>query len=200
MVSQASVPNFEAIAKLSAVLSAVLFLLGWSYLYGYYHTFGVSVLELDIPVLVAPAYAINLLGSPRTYALGIVVALLMTLFRYLASLWSWRRRVVSKVAIWTSWLLWPVGILLLSSLASELGHGHAIEGVGEMGHLPLVLSISLHDTDPPPLEVAGARTRLLMISNKRFYFANAHQDSEIHMWVIPEDRVRSLQVLVDVDP
>ena len=89
----------KAVAELSVVLSAALLLLGWSYLYGFYHTFGVSILELDVPSLATPVYAVSLLHWPRAYVVGTISVGLVTLPRLLpvapmapAARMSWPRR------------------------------------------------------------------------------------------------------------
>jgi hypothetical protein len=41
---------FKKVAEASILLAALLYAMGWTYLYSYYKTFGLSLRELDLPL------------------------------------------------------------------------------------------------------------------------------------------------------
>jgi hypothetical protein len=53
----------KALAEISIVVGAGLFLIGWSYLYGYYHGFGLSASELNLPVQAILIYSLPVIES-----------------------------------------------------------------------------------------------------------------------------------------
>jgi hypothetical protein len=67
----------KALAEISVALGAGLFLVGWSYLYGYYHAFGLSANELSFSLQGTFMYSLPVIQTCRfVLAFLVLVALL----------------------------------------------------------------------------------------------------------------------------
>lgn len=105
----------KRLAEASVLLGAILFLIGWSYLYGYYRAFGISaddlgvsvdnVLMHSVPVIIRTAFWLTVLA-------GIVL------------IW-----VVSRLPLVARWLRLPA-ILLLLAMTGALSVSRYASAVG----------------------------------------------------------------------
>lgn len=62
----------KALAEISVAVGAGLFLIGWSYLYGYYRSFGLSANELNFPLQTTFMYSLPVIQTCR-FVLALVV-------------------------------------------------------------------------------------------------------------------------------
>lgn len=75
---EVSLAFLKSLAEASAVFIGLTFIGGWSYLASYYSTFGLNVLELDVPLPVVCTTAVYVLfsgGWPLLVVVALVVAL-----------------------------------------------------------------------------------------------------------------------------
>lgn len=118
----------KEIAEASSVFIAIAFVGGWSYLAAYYRTFGIGVLELDIPIQVVSTMAIRLLYDGSMAPLLVVVAM-FALF-----MWASHRFAIGVCAA-------LLGVLLLGAAGAGGLHGRRIAAsdmTAESTSLPFV--------------------------------------------------------------
>ena len=86
---------FKNVAEVSIVLTALLYAAGWTYLYSYYKSFGLSLRELDLPLQDSLVFSFRVIFDSRPIALGLL--LIVAILAWIANRrWTqrfWRRPI-----------------------------------------------------------------------------------------------------------
>jgi len=209
----------KRIAEVSAIVGALLYVAGWSYLYSYYRTFGLSVGDLDFPIQVPLIYSFPVMF---TWQIIISASSTIALF-WLATHGLARTRFVTfSESLISSTSMLIVCVLILGKYLSERGL--------DMGQREAATNMVLSTTRlyavnfkikapgnkaqqgtqksvvaPPGTTCApGSEYRLIAHANKQ-YFLLIPLDSQkpktaggsaLSVCVIPEERVESIQLQV----
>jgi hypothetical protein len=102
----------KALAEASAIILALTFVGGWSYLSSYYKTFGINPLEFDLSVPVVSTISVYVLYE-SVWPLFVFAALFVTL----ALIARWLR------TLGRAWIVAALGVLLLTAAVAGLARG-----------------------------------------------------------------------------
>jgi hypothetical protein len=182
----------KEIAEASSVFIAIAFVGGWSYIAAYYRTFGIGVLELDVPVQVVSTMAIRLLYDGSMVPLLVVVAL-FALF-----MWASHRFPVGVCAA-------LLGVFLLGAAGAGGFHGRqtAVSDMTvESTSLPVV-SFNAKFQQPEPSCVdfgtyGTADCRLLLRLKDTYYFFQPVPDAasgNVNVYTISESDLTGVHIL-----
>lgn len=189
----------KKIAEVSVLLGALLFLVGWSYLYGYYSGFGLSADDMGFSVDNVLVHALPVIvGS--SWRLRVVIVIIMLLVAYFGS----TRRL--------SWLRQPAIVFLLvmvtavasSTYASGIGRDNARRDYHvSTSRLPYVSLEGLIDGTDSGCSVEEANYRLLFRSNGHITVVlpidNSNMTgSNLRVCIFPESRVQALRIQVGI--
>lgn len=105
----------KALAEASAVILALTFVGGWSYLSSYYKTFGLNPLELDLSIPVVSTISVYVLYE-SVWPLFVLAGLLVTL-----ALVARRLHRLGR-----GWIVAALGVILLTVAAAGLVHGRRV--------------------------------------------------------------------------
>jgi hypothetical protein len=156
----------KALAEASAVIVAVTFVGGWSYLSSYYRTFGLNPLELDLSMPVVSTIALYILYK-SVWPLLVFGALLIFL-----ALVAGRTQTLRR-----GWVVAALGILLLAVSAAGLMHGRSLANkdmLQESSTLPYVAFATKGKLSEPSCVESGAfgtlDCKLLLHQRNTYYF------------------------------
>ncbi len=192
----------KRIAEASLVLGAVLYSAGWSYLYGYYSAFGVSIGELNIGTPETVMFSFKVLFHGRLPILIVGIILLVE-----GAVWfsRWFRNLLSAPGA-TPIVLVALLVLafFLSRRGSEIGRVAAeSDMLASSPTLPQV-SLLLDSDDPQFSYLNRLEFKLLAHANNSYYMfrpigesdsAAAGRPSSMLIYIIPESHVREVRII-----
>jgi hypothetical protein len=166
----------KALAEITVVLGAGLYVVGWNYLNGYYWTFGLSPIQLNAPIQTVLMYALP--GIQNTLFLGSIVGVLAV---SCVVVWLWRpaRKIFSRSpTLLLLVLLLGWGLAYRAGLAGRLRAHHDL--LATTTTLPFVKLVSSGtaslDCDPQ-----DATYRMLLRTDQFIYVFRAIDDTDIGM-------------------
>jgi len=190
----------KGVAEGSIVLAAFLFLAGWSYIYGYYRSFGLSLGDFDLPAAVTLTFSF-----PVIFRWPVLLVIFATALVYLVL-----RRHATRWHIPSSLLL-LVFLAIAAGLVSTLGQQFAMakarrDMVEQSSTLPRVttLTTNVEGKGVAPLcsEASGAKPhfRLLLHTHDSFFLFEPPfltpndeiKDKNLSLCIIPQERIRSV--------
>lgn len=190
----------KTFAEMSLLIGAELFILGWSYLYGYYRAFGILVSEVNFSAQTTLAYALAV-AETRRFILGFLAVVLLIAF--------FQIRRVSNILGHPAFVL--IFIVSVGVLSSELGVKVGIEraqrdSVASTSHLPFVVLYGAQaDTDATGCRTDDWNYRLLLRANGQIYVvvpiggATAPNASlNLRVCAFPENRIAAMRMQVGV--
>jgi len=197
---------FKKVAEASILLAALLYAMGWTYLYSYYKTFGLSLRELDLPLQDSLVFSFRVVSDSWLIATGFV--LILAILASIASLERIQR------ALQTPWGVSAVFVLLLvagsglSVLGASVGTKHARSDVLETtSSLPSVsVAVDPAQFQPYPEEYLAFNTLdyklLLRTKENVFFFAPVKttrstavtRSRNFDVYVLPMSKIRSIRI------
>jgi hypothetical protein len=161
-----AVSVLKALAEASAVIIAITFVGGWSYLSSYYMTFGLNPLELDLSTPVVSTIALYILYK-SVWPLLVFGALLIFL-----ALVVGRTRALRR-----GWIVAALGVLILAVSAAGLMHGRSLANqdmLQDSSTLPYVAFATKGRLSEPTCVDSGAfgtlDCKLLLHQRNTYYF------------------------------
>lgn len=187
------------IAEVSALLGALLFLMGWSYLFGYYRGFGLSMENVGVSVYSVLVHAIPVIAACWIIDL-IAVVLLILGFYFLPSIGPWLRVFPIILIVVIPLFGWGV-----SKYASSIGRDNATrDEYMSTTTLPFVTLQGITDRLETGCRMDESNYRLLLRSNGQV-FVILPLDSEnnipmpnIRVCSFPESRVQAMRIQVGI--
>ena len=193
--------GIKALAEISIVLGSALFLLGWSYLYGYYRAFGLSASELGFPLQSVFMFALPVIRT-RWFVIAFAV-LAVLLF-----VGSWLRVIDRSVGH-------PVVILVVAVVAAVFASSYAA-GVGRVNArrdsftststLPYVkLEGILPEANLGACTLNEWNYRLLFRTEKQIYVilpldtADANSAANLRVCGFQEGQIRAVRIQVGLE-
>jgi len=165
-VKDDSLAVLKALAEASAVILALTFVGGWSYLSSYYKTFGLNPLELDLSIPVVSTISVYILWE-SIWPLFVLAVLLVALALAGRRLHRLGRR----------WIVAALGVLLLTVAAAGLGRGRQAANrdmLDESRNLPNVAFATKQKVPGPPCvehgTFGGLECKLLLHQKSNYYF------------------------------
>jgi hypothetical protein len=156
----------KALAEASAVILALTFFGGWSYLSSYYKTFGLNPMELDLPIPVVSTISVYVLYE-SVWPLFVFAAL----FFSLALVARWLRRLAR------GWIVAALGALLLTVAVAGLIHGRRVANqdmLADSRNLPYVSFATKQRLSGPSCVDSGTfgslDCKLLLHYKSAYYF------------------------------
>jgi hypothetical protein len=189
---------FKQLAELSLITGALLYLSGWSYLFGYFRAFGLTVGDLTLPVQVALAFSAPvILGWPSILLISSALILVGLTLRLLPLRFQSER---------------AAGILLLICLlvaGRYLSSNGVKKGEEEAAHnmisatsvLP-VITLSLKP-NATLFSCANGEDRLLLHANSNYYVFNilsapridqTLKGKQLSVCIVPESEVHTVKI------
>ncbi len=190
--------NFEpfrilkTVAEVSIVLGAVIFVTGWSYIYGYYHHFGLSSGELNFSTQAVLVYSL-----PVVWTWQVLVPLFVVLLIAFAGSFS------SRVAGILFLVVVALGILALPMYAGWVGKVNAErDTLLQDTTLPQVELFANPDSDFHGCVIDDNDYRLLLRANGQIYVivpvdvSPQIESGSFRVCSFPESRVQAIRVQV----
>jgi len=177
-----SLAVLKALAEASAVILALTFVGGWSYLSSYYKTFGLNPLELDLSIPVVSTISVYVLYE-SVWPLFVFAALLVTL--------ALTARRLHKLG--RAWIVVALGVLLLTVAAAGLVRGRRAANqdmLDESGTLPYVSFATKQKLSGPScvdMETFGSLDCKLLLHDKGAYY---------FFQPVPKERAGSMNLYV----
>jgi hypothetical protein len=189
----------KKIAEVSVLLGALLFLVGWSYLYGYYSGFGLSADDMGFSVDNVLVHALPVIvGS--SWRLRIVITIIVLLVAYFGST---RRLSLLRQPVMV-FLLVMVTAVASSTYASGIGRDNAGRDYHvSTSRLPYVSLQGLMDGTDSGCSLEEVNYRLLVRSNGHITVVlpidNSNMTgSNLRVCIFPESRVQALRIQVGI--
>jgi hypothetical protein len=196
-----SLAVLKAVAEVSAVFVALMFVTGWSYLASYYQTFGANPLELTIPVPVVATVGFNVLTTAKW---PLIIAGLLILIVAIFGHWVRKMRGIILVAM---------AFLLVASATVGINRGRLVANQDtrvDSSSLPNVaFSSNLQDPSQPScvdFKTFGSfDCKLLMHFNNTYYFfqpvpqAADGANMNLNLYLLPESSVMGVHVQRGLD-
>lgn len=190
------------VAEGSVVLGALLFVAGWSYLYGYYTTFGISLGDIDFSAEVILAFSFPVVFSRLGSLLIVLLAVIYQLSRkYLA---RWHKLIIPLLV-----LLFGVSTWGVSRIGVQRGIDAARRDMLRRSSLlPTVakLVLSSEAADKTALcEGTNDPLVLLLHTHESYFFveplglaSESINPKNLTLCVVPQERVRFILLEVRV--
>jgi uncharacterized membrane protein YhaH (DUF805 family) len=188
----------KALAEASAVILALTFVGGWSYLSSYYKTFGLNPLELDLSIPVVSTISVYVLYEsvwPLFVFATIFVALVLAARRLH---WLGRESIVAAL-----------GILLLTVAAAGLVHGRQVANqdmLEESRTLPYVSFATKQRLSGPSCLDSGTfgslDCKLLLHYKSAYYFFQPvpkERAGSMNLYVLSESELAGVHVQRGLD-
>ena len=203
MSSNATEPRtfFETVkllAEISIVLGVGFFLIGWSYLYGYYRVFGLRIVELNFTPQTMLVYSLPVIES-LTFRLIFVTALaVLVIIRWLLpTLARTLSRPISVIFIVAA------TYIIFSWLAVKTGMESAKrDTLLSTSTLPHVKFEGTADTQATGCRMDEWNYLLLLRANGQIYVINPIDDAiatvapNLRVCVFPESRIQAIRIQV----
>lgn len=187
----------KRLAEISVVLGAGLFLIGWSYLYGYCRTFGLSPDDLDFSIDSVLVHSIPVIWS-KLFGIGAAAIFLLALVaNYSRPINRWLGRPV---------LVFPlllVAGLYVSKYAAGTGRDNARrDAYVSTSNLPFVTLEGSVDPNEVGCTLDEVNYRLLWRSKGRIFVIlpidaePATGDADLRICSFPESRIQAMRIQV----
>jgi hypothetical protein len=188
------------LAEASVFLGAGLFLIGWSYLYGYYRDFGISADSLELSVNSVLVHSIPVIVRFAFWGTAIAVT---TLLLILGSI-RFTDRVFSRPPFVL--LLVVVAGLVASRYARQVGRENAWQDAHlSTSTLPFVILQGAEEDHGPGCSLDEVNYRLLFRSNSQVYVVIPVDDTQnrsapsIRVCNFPESRIQAMRIQVGLE-
>ena len=199
-------PVLKAVAETAIVVAAILYAAGWSYLYGYYKSFGISISNLDLSVPDALIFSFRVFFDNPAFAAGLTILVLLGVF-FLSR--SYRVRMLAPGM---EALLLLIALFLtagaLSILGARIGERNARSDMVESSSTLPTVALTIDASECSQL---GSRCRefdkleykLLAHTKGNFYFfpplkiENNQRDfpsGNLTMYAVPETKVARVRI------
>ncbi len=189
----------KALAEASAVILALTFVGGWSYLSSYYTTFGLNPLELDLSIPVVSTISIYVLWE-SVWPLFVLAALFVAL-----ALAARRLHRLGR-----GWIVAALGVLLLTVAAAGLGRGRQAANrdmLDASSTLPYVSFAAKQRISGPPCLDSGTfgslDCKLLLHYKSAYYFFQPvpkERTGSMNLYVLSESDLAGVHVQRGLDP
>jgi hypothetical protein len=193
--------TIKLLAEISIVFGTGLFLIGWSYLFGYYRVFGLRIIELNLSPQTMLVYSLPVLENRTFY---------LTFFSALAIL----AIVCWRVPAFASTLSRPLSVIIAVAAAYMLCSWLAIRTGMENGKRDAFLSTStlphVKFEGTTDAQTTGCRMDewnylLLLRANGQVYVVDPIDDAiataapNLRVCVFPESRMHAIRIQVGLD-
>jgi hypothetical protein len=185
------------LAEASVLLGAGLFVIGWSYLYGYYRAFGLSADSLNFSVDSVLVHSIPVIMGTAFWVTSVSVVLVLlfaSAFRPIA------RLVNGPVFVLLTSL---VAGLLASRYASGVGRDNALrDSYVSTTTLPYVALEGEDETGPTGCSLGESNYRLLLRANGQVFVALPVDSigkltaANMRVCSFPETRIKALRIQI----
>jgi hypothetical protein len=197
---------FKKVTEVSAVLGGLLYAAGWTYLYSYYKSFGVSVRELDLPLQDSLVFSFRVVFD--SWATTLLCVAVVAIFALIVTNRVTERLLKTTVGIGLLLLVLFVAGYTLSKLGAAIGARHAFADLSEeTSSLPTV-SIAVDPTQFQPYsdEYAGFNRleyKLLVRTKDNIFFFSPvktsgteapNQVPKFILHVLPLSKVRAVRI------
>lgn len=192
------IQGLKALAETSIVLTAALFLVGWSYLYGYYRAFGLSATELGFPI-----QSVFMFSLPVIQTRWFIAAFLLLIVILFLGNWS---RVIGDVISDPVSILFAVAVIgvLTSNYAVGVGRNNAHrDAFDATTTLPYVkLDGVANATGPSGCSTEEWNYRLLLRGEKQTYVilplsgVESASSANLRVCGFYDDQIRTLRIQV----
>jgi hypothetical protein len=185
------------LAEVSVVLGAGFYLIGWSYLYGYYHGFGLSSDNLNFSVDSVLVHSIPVIWNPRFLVTAIIVMVAL----WVVSRFRAGARLLSQVGFVPLLLLFTG--LVVSGYASGVGRDNARrDAYLSTTTLPNVTLEGAEDLGTTGCTLAESKYRLLLHTSGQVFVILPVDSTEtltgLNMRVcsFPDSRIQAMRLQV----
>ncbi len=188
----------KRLAEISVFLGALLFLIGWSYLFGYFSGFGLSADDLGLSSYDVLIHCIPVIqGRPFIITLVIVGLVILALGYF-----GLTQRLLTNIAFLVPAAI--IGVFATSSHAIAVGRDNAHrDSYVPTTRLPYVILEGSLTSGPTGCDLAESNYRLLLRSNGHIFVvlpidadANAPGAPNLRVCSFPDSRVQSLRIQV----
>lgn len=187
----------KRLAEVSVLIGAFLFLIGWSYLYGYYRVFGLATGDLGVSSYSVLVYSIPVILGTAFWVSALIVMVLLALLGFLRS----TRHLLSQPAL----LVLGLGFAGLESskYATGIGRDHAHrDAYVATSTLPYVTLEGATDTSAVGCRLDESNYRLLWRSSGQVIVVlpidsdERMGESNLRVCSFPESRVQAMRIQV----
>jgi hypothetical protein len=187
----------KPVAEVSILIGAALFVIGWSYLYGYYHGFGLTTSELGFTYQTVLIYSLAVIHTCK-FLLG---ALLSAVILLIAYLFLCRIRHPGYIL-----LAAPVVMVLMSYFSGNAGRDKARQDAFiTTSTLPYVNLYGTTDDEIAGCSLDNSDYRLLLRANGQIYVVLPIDSSEgevsgnLRVCSFPESRIQAVRLQVGLE-
>ena len=202
---QSVLGTLKQVAEASLILGALLYCAGWSYLYAYFHAFGLSLGDFDFSTESFLVFSLPVVIRWQVLATVLALYVLIRLATY------FMKKSLSKEFRGISTLSLAVLHLFLAKLFSDRGivYGEqaALQNMGPNSSLPMV-SVSLKTTETRGTVCASLEDgefRLLAHGKKLVYFVlpadadvRLQEGAQLNICSVPEDSIELIEMQTPV--
>ncbi len=189
----------KTLAEVSIVFGTALFVIGWSYLYGYYHGFGLPASELTFSPQSVLTYSLPIVQTP------VFIAVLSTIFIFLF--------VLPLVRVFSP-MRHPAVVLLVLAIATVAGARYAAtngranakrDAFLTSSTLPFVKLYGTTESDFTGCSLDEWNYRLLLRANSQIYVILPIDNSgeptgtNLRVCTFPESRIQAVRIQVGLD-
>ena len=193
--------TLKQVAEASVILGALLYCAGWSYLYGYFRAFGLSLNEFDFSI-----QSFLVFSLPVVIKWSVLAAFVLSyVVIRIAALFASKRfgRDIQNMSTITLVILLLLVAKLLSDRGIAYGEDAALQEMGPESSLPMV-SITLKATEIQPSlchSLGDGEYRLLAHGKKLVYFVlpadstvRTHEGAQVNVCSVPEDSIELIEM------
>jgi hypothetical protein len=189
---------FKQLAELSLISGALLYLSGWSYLFGYFRAFGLTPGDLTLPVQVALAFSAPVVLTWISISVISAVLILggVSAKRFPSWLQSGRGAGILLIIL----------LLVFGRLLSDYGVKKGTERAHKdmcsiTSDLPIII-LALK-ANVPPFSCADGEDRLLLHANSNYYVFrvlsipkvdDAVKGQQVNVCIVPESEVHTVKL------
>jgi hypothetical protein len=198
VMSASLIHGVKALAEISVVVGAGLFLVGWSYLFGYYHAFGLSPSDLGFSLQGTFMYSLPvILTRPFVLAFVAIMVLLVVVGRFPVI-----TRALSQPAL--PFVLAVLTGVVASSYASSVGRASANRDsfVSSSTLQYVKLESASAEAGAGGCSLDEWNYRLLLRSNAQIYVVLPVAGTEklttanVRVCIFPDSRIRATRIQV----
>ena len=208
---------FGNIPAILILASVVLFVTGWSYLYGFYSAFGVSLDDLSFTIQEIMVFANQAIGSAVVLGaiITIVTLVLLVVFVRIVRMWAWGRLTGIQESAYKHPAIWVFAFLIAVMAVSffSLGRGrkHALTemliGTSTLSQISIAVD---PDMAPSALLIDAPKEGVidgyrLLVHGKLGYFCfrplekvSASRPVNVGVLFIPDRCIRGVQIITAV--
>jgi hypothetical protein len=187
----------KPLAEVSILFGAALFVIGWSYLYGYYHGFGLTAGELGFSYQIVLIYSLAVIFTSK-FLIKALVSAIIILIVY-AVLYYFRHSAYILIAV-------PVVIILASFYSAKAGRNNARrDALVATSTLPYVTLYGTADNEINGCSLDNSEYRLLLRANGQIYVVlpidrpEGEVSGNLRVCSFPESRIQSVRLQVGLE-